>query len=115
MLELGKNYPNEIVINSPILEEYIKNNYPSYNIISSTTKCLTDSELVLKEIQKENYKLICLDYNLNKNFTFLNSIPIEYRNKIELLANPICGLNCPNRKEHYRLNSLYNLNFGKEY
>lgn len=114
MLELGKNYSNEIVVNSPILEKYIRENYPSYNIISSTTKCLTNQDLALKEIEKD-YKLICLDYNLNKNFNFLESIPKEHREKIEILVNPICGLGCPMRAEHYRLNSLYNLTFGKPY
>lgn len=114
MLELGKNYPNEVVVNSPILEKYIRTNYPNYKIISSTTKCLTNKTDALNEISKD-YKLICLDYNLNKNFEFLNSIPIEQREKIEILVNPICGLGCPNRQEHYRLNSLYNLTFGKTY
>lgn len=114
ILELGKNYHNEVVINSPILEKYIRTNYPSYAIISSTTKCLKNSEDVLNEISKD-YKLICLEHSLNKNVQLLNNIPQEYRNKVEILVNPICKIGCPNKEEHYRLNSLFNLNFGKTY
>lgn len=114
MLREGSQYKNEIVISSPILEEYIRKNYPSYKLVSSTTKCLTNPKVATDEIDKD-YILTCLDYNLNKNLTFLNALSEEQKKKTEILANPICGLACPNRKEHYRLNSVYNLNFGKNY
>lgn len=115
VLDLCQNNINEIVINSPILEEYIRNNYPNYHFISSTTKCLTNLEEVKTEINNPNYDLICLDYNLNKNKNFLESLSQEEKDKTELLVNAICGPGCPNRKEHYKLNSLYALNYGKPY
>ena len=68
------NPKNEIVVNSPILEEYIRTNYPNYTLISSTTKCITNLNDVKTEINKEQYKLICLDYNLNHNTKLLNDL-----------------------------------------
>lgn len=105
---------NEIVINSPILEEYIRKTYPKYKIISSTTKCLTNTQEVNNELNKDYY-MTCLDYNLNHNQTFLESIPKELRPKVEFLINAICPAGCPNRKEHYRLNGFFHLNFCKNY
>ena len=105
---------NEIVINSPILEEYLRINYPKYNFISSTTKCLTNQDLVKKELDKD-YLRVCLDYNFNHNFNFLNNLTNSQKEKVELLINVVCGPNCQNRIQHYKLNSLYNLNYGKTY
>ena len=115
VLELCENGQNEIVINSPILEKYIRENYPNYKFISSTTKCLTNIEEAKSEILNSNYYLTCLDYNLNKNYKFLETLTQEEKNKTELLVNAICGPACPNRKNHYKLNSLYMLNYGKPY
>lgn len=112
VLEICHNSINEVVINSPILENYIRKTYPKYKIISSTTKCLKEKEIIFNEIN--NYHLVCLDYNLNKNWNFLNSIPKNQRNKIEILVNAICPAGCPYRKEHYKLNSLYHLSYGKK-
>lgn len=93
---------NSIIINSPILEKYIRNKYPNYKFISSTTKCLKDEKLTLDELSND-YELVVLDYNFNKNFDFL--INIENKEKCELLINPVCMPNCPRRKEHYDLMS----------
>lgn len=106
---------NEIVVNSPVLENYIIKNYPKYNLISSTTKCITNIEEVKQELNKEQYKLICLDYNLNHNQKLLDNLTEQEKEKVELLVNPICGPGCPHRKEHYRLNSLFSLTYGKKY
>lgn len=90
---------NEIVVNNPLIEEYLKHNYPNYKIISSTTKRL-NKEQFLKELDKDYFQ-ICLDYDLNKDLDFLNSIPEYKRDKIEFLVNAICPPNCKFRKQHY--------------
>lgn len=105
---------NELVVNSEGLESYLRDHYPSYKFISSTTKCKTKPEDSLKELEK-GYYLVCLDYNLNKNTTFLERIPEETKPKVELLINAICPPGCPNRKEHYRLNGLSHLQAGRVY
>lgn len=113
-LNLFHNPTNEIVLNSNILEQYIRTNYPGYSLISSTTKCITNPEEAKEELNKD-YLFTCLDYNLNHNWTFLNKLNEEEKKKTEFLVNPICGPGCPQRKEHYRLNSLFSLSYGRPY
>lgn len=115
ILAIGNNGLNEIVINNEGLEEYIRNKYNKYNFISSTTKRITNLEQSLNEIKKAQYKFICLDYDLNSNIDFLKQIPLNLKNKIELLCNAICIPNCPNRINHYKINSEYALSYGKPY
>lgn len=111
-LDLLQDGPNEIVVASDILENYIRNKYPTYKIISSTTKCLTNLNDSLNEIDKDYYQ-VCLDYNLNHNFEFLKNI--QNKEKIEFLINAICPPGCPNRRLHYELNSKSMLNYQNSY
>lgn len=108
------NTNNEIVLNSEILENYIKEYYPNYKLIASTTRC-SNQENSKKDLNNKDYKFTCLDYNLNHNWKFLNSLTSEEKEKTEFLVNPICGPGCPQRKEHYRLNSLFSLTYGQRY
>lgn len=89
---------NSIIVNSPILEKYIREKYPKYKIISSTTKCLNGKDSALNELNN-NYEMVVLDYNFNKDFDFIKSIP--NKDKVELLINPVCAPGCTRRKEHY--------------
>lgn len=102
---------NEIVINNPELEDYLRNKYPKYSFISSTTKC-NNWQNSLAEIKSGKYKFVCLDYNNNHKKDLLN---LEEKNKVEFLCNAICPPGCPARKEHYKLNGLYYLNYLKNY
>ena len=89
VLDICHNGKNEIVITNPGLEEYIRNKYPNFNIISSTTKCLNTKEAFIDELKKD-YDLICLDYNLNNKFDFLNSLTQtekDITNQFEILQN----------------------------
>ena len=115
ILQECENGINEIVIADDRLEEYVRQHYPQYQFISSTTKCLNSPELLKKEIEKDNYYMVCLDYNLNKNMKMLESLTDEEKKKCEFLINAICAPGCPNRKEHYRLNSLHALSYAKPY
>lgn len=110
-----ENGLNEIVIADEGLEKYIREKYPQYKFISSTTKCLSRPEELKEELDKNNYYMVCLDYNLNKNMKMLEALKPEERKKCEFLINAICAPGCPNRKEHYKLNSLFSLNYGKRY
>lgn len=114
VLSLCTDEINEIVVNSPILEEYLRTNYSQYSFISSTTKCLTQVDALMSELHK-NYKFICWDYNLNKNKNALEAVPEELRPKCEFLINAICPPGCPTRKRHYDLNSMFSLAYGKHY
>lgn len=114
ILDVCHNGKNEIVVNNEQFEAYLREHYPNFSYISSTTKCLNTPSQFMEEIQND-YKMICLDYNLNKNWKMLDSIPEEQRDKCEFLINAICPPGCPNRKEHYRLNGLFSLTYGRSY
>lgn len=113
-LKIFDNKNNEIVLNSIILENYIREYYPNYNLIASTTKC-SNQENTKNDLNNQNYIFTCLDYNLNHNWKFLNSLTPAEKEKTEFLVNPICKPGCPQRKEHYRLNSLFSLTYGQKY
>lgn len=113
--ELCENTLNEIVVNSPVLEKYLKENYPSYKYISSTTKCVLDKNKTKELLNNNDYNLVCLDYNLNYNLDFLKSLTQEQKDKTEFLVNAVCHAGCKMRKKHYDLNSIFSLNYGKKY
>lgn len=115
LMEIGANGSNEVVIADDNFMEYLKNKYPMYKYVSSTTKVITNPEEARKEINREEYKLTCLHYDLNFNFKFLNSLNEKERAKTEFLINPICPAGCQFRKDHYKLNSQMVLNYGKNY
>ncbi len=98
-LREADNGLNEVIVVSPILEEYIRECYPNYKITSSTCKELKDIDAVNAELDKD-YHIVVLDYNLNNKFDFLEQI--KKKEKCELLANCCCIPNCPRRGEHYR-------------
>jgi collagenase-like PrtC family protease len=96
-MELGNNGMNEVLVNSPVLEAYIRKNYPKYKIISSTTKCITEVKDVKRETEKDYY-LVVLDNSFNnadKLFT------LENKEKYELVANSYCKDSCSRRAQHY--------------
>ena len=111
VMKLADNGKNQVLVNAPTLEEYIRKEYPGYAIISSTTKRLTDVSGIKEELKKDYY-LVVLDYDLNKNEDVLKELePVA--DKIEILVNEICAPNCPKRAEHYRAESLSQLEFDQ--
>ena len=100
ILQIFNNGNNEIICNSSILENYIRDNYKgNYKYISSTTKRLVNQDSQKEELEKDYY-LVVLDYDHNKNIEYLKTI--SNKDKCELLANPVCKARCPFREEHYR-------------
>lgn len=97
-MEMGDNGKNEVLVNSPILEEFIREAYPGYAVLSSTTKCIKDTEAIKRELEKD-YALVVLDSAMN-NTEELFSLE-QHREKVELIANHYCQDDCPRRKEHY--------------
>ncbi len=109
IMKLGDTGRNQVLVNSSLLEQYIRREYPSYEVISSTTKCMTDREQLQKELEK-NYKLVVLDYNLNHDVETLERLS-PYADRIEILVNEICYPNCPKRAQHYRDESRMQLEY----
>lgn len=98
-MEVADNGMNEVLVVSPILEEYIRKKYPGYKINSSTCKEIKDMDALNAELEKD-YNLVVLDYNWNNQFALLEKI--QHKEKCEILVNACCVPNCPRRGEHYR-------------
>ena len=103
------NTNNGIIIGSDLLLNYLKNNYKNYYYVSSTTKVIRDYDKVIKELNNDDYKYVVLDFRLNHDYAFLNSLTSKQRNKIELLCNECCDINCADRRKCYENVSALNL------
>ncbi|MDD6826251.1 MAG: hypothetical protein PUE12_09120 [Oscillospiraceae bacterium] len=103
VMNYADNGMNGCIVASDMLEEYIRKNYPSFKITSSTCKRITGEDSLAKELQKD-YSLVVLDYDFNNRFDVLEKI--ENKEKCELLVNPCCVPGCRNRSDHYRVIGL---------
>jgi len=97
-MRAADNGMNEVIVFSPVLEKYIRENYPGYKIISSTCKEIRDIGRVNEELKKD-YHLVVLDYNFNNRFEILETIGDKSR--CEILVNAVCTPDCPRRGKHY--------------
>lgn len=98
-MDAADNGMNEVLVVSPVLEEYIRKKYPKFKINSSTCKEIKDIDALNAELAKD-YALVVLDYNLNNQWDFLEKI--EDKERCELLINACCVPNCPRRGDHYK-------------
>ena len=108
MENLCTNSNNGVIINSPLLENYLSKKYPSIKFISSTTKCIIDFEKLKYECQ-EKYQFVVPDYSFNHDSRLLT---MPMREKLELLVNPYCCDNCQERLEHYLALSKSQLSYS---
>ena len=92
------NGMNEVLVNSPILEEYLRAKYPNFKYLMSTTRCERDVRRINEACKK--YHLVVPDFRDNKDLDFLSRL--EDKDKIELLVNAYCNPDCPWRSEHYQ-------------
>lgn len=111
IMNIFKDVFPEIVVKSPMLEDYLRNKYPTASFISSTTKRLRSSKDQLKEFEKD-YKYVCLDYDYNHDANFFNDIPETDRDRVEILVNPECPKNCTARNLHHQLNCKQQIEYG---
>ncbi|MDD6279602.1 MAG: hypothetical protein ACI4JE_01160 [Ruminococcus sp.] len=98
VMRLADNGLNEVIVYSPVLEEYIRKNYPNYKITSSTCKRILDESTLDKELEKD-YHIVVVDYALNNKFDILEKLP--HKEKCEFLVNSSCIADCPFRSEEY--------------
>ena len=93
------------------LEQYLRENYPDFGFISSTTKRLTRLEEIQAELDK-NHKLVVLDYDLNHDEKVLSALE-SVADRIEILVDEICFPGCQKRKRHYEDEALIQLTYEK--
>lgn len=99
LLEAADNGMNEVLVFSPILEAYIRENYPGYAVNSTTCKEIRDVADLNAELERD-YKYVVLDYNLNNRWDLLEGV--EHKERLEILINALCTPNCPRRGDHYK-------------
>ena len=104
-----KKYENGIIIYSDILLDYIKENYPGFYFVSSTTKVLTDFEQFENELNREDFRYVVPDFRLNRSFDNLKTLSQKQKNKVEFLCNECCWFGCKDRKKCYETVSRKNL------
>ncbi|MBQ6025393.1 MAG: hypothetical protein IJL20_07295 [Lachnospiraceae bacterium] len=109
IMRVGDNGMNQVLVNRPVLEEYIRKEYPRYKVLSSTTKRLLNADAILEEVKKD-YFLVVLDYDLNHNESVINKL-LPVADKIEILVNETCHPGCARRANHYVEISKHQLEF----
>ena len=100
VMAMADNGLNEAIVMSPLLEDYIRRNYPKYKLTSSTCKRITDPEKLKEELEKD-YSIVVVDYDFNNNFEVLEKLP--RKKDCELLVNACCEPDCPRRALHYQI------------
>ena len=95
VMSLANNGLNEAIVVSPILEDYIRKNYPDFKLA--------------QELEKD-YSIVVVDYDLNNKFDILEKLP--HKEKCEFLVNSNCRPACPNRKQHYYNVGVQQINYA---
>ncbi len=99
-LEIAHNEMNGVIVNNPILEDYIRHKYPKYKIIISTTAQQFDPEWYKR--RREEVDIFVLPVELNFDEKLIEIIGAD---KVEIMVNEGCAANCPFKKDHYAASS----------
>lgn len=100
---------NGVIVHSDILLEYLKSNYPGLYMVSSTTKVITDADLLLQELNRDEFDYVVPDFRLNKAFDLFGRLTSTQKDKVEFLCNECCNWGCSDRKKCYENVSRKNL------
>ena len=106
-----KNGPaaSGVIIASDLLLRYLRQEYPGFYFVSSTTKVLTEFSRFEEELNRPEFRYVVPDFRLNKAFGRLNALSGSQKRKVEFLCNECCWFDCPDRKECYENVSRKNL------
>ena len=107
-MELANNGKNEVLVNSPVLEAYLRKQYPNFKYILSTTACERNIDRINEATKK--YDLVVMDFRDNRDMDFLAKI--QDKDKIEILVDDYCPSFCRFRKKHYDIVSRVCLHQG---
>ena len=99
---------NGVIVCSDLLLDYLRETYPGF-YVSSTTKVLTEFELLEAELNRPEFRFVVPDFRLNKVFDMLNALSVAQKQKIEFLCNECCWFGCSDRKACYESVSRKNL------
>lgn len=100
---------NGVIVHSELLLRYLKQKYPAFYFVSSTTKVLTDFSQFQEEVSRADFRYVVPDFRLNKAFSQLNRLSAPQKDKVEFLCNECCWFDCRERKRCYETVSRKNL------
>ena len=100
---------NGVILHSDLLLEYLKNKYPEFYFVSSTTKVLIDFEQLKHEMNRNDFLYVVPDFRLNKELDKLNRLSEKQKDKVEFLCIECCWFGCADRKKCYETVSRKNL------
>jgi len=109
LLEENQAVQNGVILHSDLLLEYLKKTYPSLYFVSSTTKVLTSFDLLLKELEREDFRFVVPDFRLNVKLDELGTLSDLQKSKVEFLCNECCWFGCSDRNSCYENVSRKNL------
>ncbi len=109
MFEHGGAVQNGVILASDLLLHYLREHYPGFYFVSSTTKVLTRFDELETELARPDFPFVVPDFRLNKAFDRLSALPEEQKRKVEFLCNECCWFGCPERKACYENVSRRNL------
>lgn len=99
----------EILVASPVLEEYIRINFPEFKISRSIVNTPVDYNY--KEALKI-YENIVIPIRHTDDFEFLSQFTPEEKKRVELLCSDPCPKDCGRIYEHYKEYAKGNLFLG---
>ena len=100
---------NGVIFCSDLLLDYLRQRYPGFYFVSSTTKVLMEFRQLVAELSREEFRYVVPDYRLNKAFDRLDTLDAERKRKLEFLCNECCPVSCPDWKACYETVSRKNL------
>ncbi len=100
---------NGVIVCSDLLLRYLREEYPGFYFVSSTTKVLTEFRQLEEELNRGEFRYVVPDFRLNKAYGRLNALSEEQKKKVEFLCNECCWYDCPDRKKCYENVSRKNL------
>lgn len=92
---------NGAIVHAELLTQYLKKNYPSLYLVSSTTKVLTDFNDLQRELARPEFRYVVPDFRLNRAFDRLAALPQSRKDKVEFLCNECCWFGCTERRACY--------------
>ncbi len=92
---------NGVIVHSDLLLNYLRNKYPGLYFVSSTTKVLTDRQLLINELERDEFKFVVPDFRHNNRYSELESLNDVAKSKMEFLVNECCWIGCKERYNCY--------------
>ena len=104
-----------VILHSDLLLDYLRQNYPGFYFVSSTTKVLTEFAQLEAELGRPEFSFVVPDFRLNKAFDRLRALPAAKKQKVEFLCNECCWFHCPDRRACYEAVSRKSLGLDAEH